>query len=655
MKEYMKEDAMRSLRLEALAKRITAAVVFGSISLSGTALAAEVAESPLAEYGTEEVIVTAERIPQKKAEIPANITVITAKDIAANHYADLTEALQQVNGVNVETQSMGRQAIVRLNGDDRVVVLLDGRRMNNDMGQNGRAGADLRLLPSMKNIERIEIVKGGSSALYGSDAVGGVINIITKKGKKANTTLDLNTGSWGTHTYEITNEGSDGTLSWFLTAGLQKRSYFSYKAHGENYDMPGSDYNNNSFSLRLDNQLDARSSVRLNVEHKSVNGGAYYYTKSGFGPSGDEDQLFNSYALTYTFKEGLAAPGFLRYFDNYKFGNFSGHYETRLYGVDYQNGWQLDRNNVLIAGLEWHESKSSSGSTAGNYSDKEITNKAVYLQDTMKLGDKLEFVPGMRVDHHTMFGTHWTPKAALNYQADSKTQVYASWGRVFKAPTADDLYYNNVGSMDWGGVHYEWGNHGNENLQPETGHTETLGINYNFDKNASLSASYFNTVLHDAIAWYTEDFSNWYVNNVALEKKHGLEITFSRKLNSVWSYDLAYSYIHTETDDPNPYKADAVNLLKNNNQPNGYRIGVHYAQGPWKANLMGRMGTGLNTDYYAGRSFTVFDFNTSYDLNPQTTMYFKVNNLTNQEYSDYVGTKYPAAGRFFQIGMKYSF
>ena len=65
----------------------------------------------------------------------------------------------------------------------------------------------------------------------------------------------------------------------------------------------------------------------------------------------------------------------------------------------------------------------------------------------MKLGDKWDFVPGVRMDHHNMFGTHWTPKAALNYQADSKTQVYASWGRVFKAPTADDLYYNNVGSM----------------------------------------------------------------------------------------------------------------------------------------------------------------------------------------------------------------
>ena len=651
----IEKELQQKRKMVRLAGQVTAAVFLGSMSLGGTALAADSSSTPIAEYGAEEVVVTAERIPQKKAATPANVTVITARDIAANHYANLAEALQQVNGVNVETRSMGEQAIVRLNGDDRVVVLLDGRRMNNDMGQNGRASADLRLLPSMKNIERIEIVKGGGSALYGSDAVGGVINIITKKGTKANTTLDVNTGSWGTHNYEITNEGSDGTISWFLTGAIQKRDHFSYKADGENHDMPGSNYDNNSFSLRLDDKLDDRSSLRFNAEHKSVSGGAYYYGKAGFIPSDDEDQLFNSYALTYNFKEGQPAPGFLRYFDNYKFGNFSGHYETRLYGVDYQNGWKLDKNNVLIAGLEWHESKSSSGSTAGNYSDKEITNKAVYLQDTMKLGDKWDFVPGVRMDHHNMFGTHWAPKAALNYQADSKTQVYASWGRVFKAPTADDLYYNNVGSMDWGGVHYEWGNHGNENLQPETGHTETLGINYKFDKNTSLSASYFNTVLHDAIAWYTEDYSNWYVNNVALEKKHGLEIAFSRKMNPSWSYDLAYSYIHTETDDPNPYNSAAVNLLKNNNQPNGYRIGVHYARGAWKANLLGRMGSGLNTKYYAGRSFTVFDFNTSYDLNPQTTVYFKVNNLTNQAYSDYVGTKYPAPGRFFQLGMTYSF
>ena len=651
----IEKELQQSRNKRELAGKLAAAVFFGSMSLGGTVLAADSANVPVAEYGAEEVVVTAERIPVKKSEVPANVMVITAKDIAANHYADLTEALQQVNGVNVETKSMGEQAIVRLNGDDRVVVLLDGRRMNNDMGQNGRASADLRLLPSMKNIERIEIVKGGGSALYGSDAVGGVINIITKKGKKASTTLDINTGSWGTRNYEITNEGSDGTLSWFLTGAIQKRDHFSYKANGENHDMPGSNYNNNSFSVRLDDKLDDRSSLRFNAEHKSVNGGAYYYAKTGFVPSGDEDQLFNSYALTYNFKEGLAAPGFLRYFDNYKFGNFSGHYETRLYGVDYQNGWQLDKNNVLIAGIEWHESKSSSGDTAGNYGDKEITNKAVYLQDTMKLGDKWSFVSGVRMDHHNRFGTHWTPKAALNYQADSKTQVYASWGRVFKAPTADDLYYNNVGSMDWGGMHYEWGNHGNENLQPETGHTETFGVNYSFDKNTSLSASYFNTVLHDAIAWYTEDYNNWYVNNVALEKKHGLEIALSKKLNKSWSYDLAYSYIHTETDDPNPYNSAAVNLLQYNNQPNGYRIGLHYIQGAWKANLLGRMGSGLNTKYYAGRSFTVIDLNTSYDLNPQATVYFRVNNLTNQAYSDYVGTKYPAAGRFFQLGMTYSF
>ena len=79
------------------------------------------------------------------------------------------------------------------------------------------------------------------------------------------------------------------------------------------------------------------------------------------------------------------------------------------------------------------------------------------MQDTWKFAKKWTLVPGMRMDNHSMFGTHWSPKIAINYLADADTQVYASWGRVFKAPTADDLYYNNYGCV------------GNPNLRPETG------------------------------------------------------------------------------------------------------------------------------------------------------------------------------------------
>ena len=211
-----------------LAKQVVAAVLLGGVCWGNTAFAATTAGASLDEYTLDDVVVTAERIPTQKMDTPANVEVVTAQEIAANHYNDLTEALSHVNGV-----VMGRQGsadVPQINGDERVVIMVDGRRLNNDQGlSSGKGSADLKMLPSLKNVERIEVVQGGGSALYGSDAVGGVINIITKKGKEARTTLDLNTGSWGTHNYEITNEGSDGTLSWMITAGIQKQGYYNYR------------------------------------------------------------------------------------------------------------------------------------------------------------------------------------------------------------------------------------------------------------------------------------------------------------------------------------------------------------------------------------------------------------------------------------------
>lgn len=630
--------------------RILTALLCGSLCLGSSSAAwaaadhstdttAASASPAMDEYSMADQVVTAERVPSKPMNTPANVTVITAKEIEANHYQDVAEALQQVNGIVVTRQSVGSHDLVQLNGDDRVVVLLDGQRLNNDQGISGRSSVDLQMLPTLRNIERIEVVKGGASALYGSDAVGGVINIITKKVKENRTTIDANTGSWGTHNMEITNEGHDGSLSWILSAGLQKRSYFKYKHQGHDETMPSSDYNNNSFDLHLRNQFDARSSVGLNFEHQSVQSNQYY----AFEPSSPQADLFNTFGLVYNFKEGTAVPGFFRYFDNYKSENFNGHFNTRLYGLDYQNGWQLGRNHTVVVGAEWHQSKSSN--VQNGYEDKGITNKAVYLQDTIRLGDKWTFVPGVRVDYHSMFGTHTTPKAALNYNADDKTQVYASWGRVYKAPTADDLYY----SADYG---YGYGTYGNPGLKPESGWTETLGIRHQLDAKTSLQASVFQSEIHDAINWYSEDGKSYYAENVNREKRRGIELSLQKKADAVWSYDLGYSYIRRELD-----RKDGAGLTADakNPQPNGYHIGIHYAKGAWKSNLLGRFGSGLNDNVFASSTYAVFDFNLSYDLNQQTTLYLKVNNLTNQEYSTYNSKYFPAPGRFFQMGVTYSF
>ena len=640
----------RKAKTGRILRQMMAALLISGVSYGHAWAAAEegtVEERPADAYTMDEVIVTAERVPTSRMDTPANTTVITAEEIEANHYGSVAEALEHVNGVFVSGGGTSNNEEVRINGDERVVIMVDGRRINNDQGSMTRASANLQSIASIKNIERIEVVKGGASALYGSDAVGGVINIITKKGDSLRTTLDINAGSWGTYNYELTNEGSIDKLSWFVTGGFQRSNDYEFKYNGSNQTMPDSDQQNNTFTARVDGEIDDRSSLRLNFEHKSIHGGYCNFYGTNFDLITHKlDELYNNVALSYHFKEDTETPGFLRIYNNYKWTDNQGMFNTNTTGVEYQNGWTLGDDHTLVAGVDWRESTSENISTA-SYENEKIRNGAAYLQDTWKFAPKWSLVPGVRVDHHNMFGTHWTPKAAINYNANDKTQVYASWGRVFKAPTADDLFYNSVD--DWGYI-----TEGDKNLKPESGHTETIGITHKLDNKTTLGASYFWSELHDAIYWVWDGAFTTKATNVTYEKKHGLELAVQKKFDDHWSIDAGYSYIKTESVG-GPGSSMAV--IGKNPQPNGYRLGVHFRQGSWKANLMATIGSGLDREYYTTSSYTMIDFNASYDITKNLTAYFKVNNLTNQEYQVSPGGwyKYPGKGRFFQIGLTCSF
>ncbi len=630
------------------------AALLASAAMGTTAFAAEAENSNAADtavdvYELEDTVVTAERMPTKKLETPANTAVITAKEIEDNHYQSVDEAIGHVNGVSIVRMAGGLRSYVRINGDERVVLLVDGQKLNDAQGGFGRASVDLNMIPSMDNIQRIEVVKGGGSSLYGSDAVGGVINIITKNAVKNETKVDINTGSWGSHNYAISTQGKENDFSWFITGGLQKRGHFDYKFDGNSPTMANSDYNNNSFSMKLKNRLSDSDSLALSYAHRSVDAGQYECYGSFSQPNYYGLRLrenFNNYNLTWNFNEDTDVPGYVSFFYNYKWIDQSGSFSTRTMGLDAQYGWLLNDYNTLLTGVEWHQSNSENATNG--YYGKKLNNKSVFLQDTWKFADKWTLVPGIRMDNHSMFGTHWSPKIAINYLADADTQVYASWGRVFKAPTADDLYYNSYGYV------------GNPNLKPETGYTATVGMNHNFDEKTSMGISFFYSRLKDAIQWKNLPSGTiWEATNVDEEKHRGMELSFKQELSPMWSYDLGYSYIKREkTFRGSPMAVDSGNL-----QPNGYRIGVHDHSGAGKANLLGSIGSGRDAQMYTNNSsYNVWDFNLSYDIKKNITTYFKVNNLTNQEHFEQAASiswppvsYYPCAGRFYQVGLTCTF
>lgn len=175
----------------------------------------------------DEYVVTATRIENKLVDTPANVSVITAEEFEKRNYQSVSEALENVPGVIVKRSGfLGGDQHVYLNGDDRVLIMVDGRRLNQDKGTSGRSGFDMTNLPAPDFIEKVEILKGAGSSLYGSDAVGGVINIITKSARKNYAKINVNTGSWGTQNYSALVSAKEGKTGVIATVNKQKQKLY---------------------------------------------------------------------------------------------------------------------------------------------------------------------------------------------------------------------------------------------------------------------------------------------------------------------------------------------------------------------------------------------------------------------------------------------
>lgn len=580
----------------------------------------------------------AKTVPPTPAIPPSqsNTTIITAENMEAHQDTTVQQALQRVTGVTVNEMVPGISSYVKLNGDDRVLILVDGQSLANAQGSGyGRGSVDLASLPGIGAIDHIEVTKGSGSVRYGSGAVGGVINIVTKKGDRRESSLDAYTGSWGMHGYTLTDSGRAGATSWLVSGSLEQREYYAFP-HGANTDHSRGDIAKKSLSLRLDQDLTDQTSLTVKAYHQDYHGhgSTYKADPAGWYLTANKpiDRLVNDYSVTYHFKKQTAQPGFLRYFNDYQRTYWSNHYFTRTQGLEWQDNWQLDSHQHVTAGAEWTEDMGTN--YEAHYIDKKRHNQAFYAEDALTFG-KFTVTPGLRWDNSSTYGVHQTPRLAMNYKANKDFNVYTSWGRVFSPPRLNDQFYITSTS------------HGNENLQPEEGYTQTLGFQYQAGSKTSLEGSIFHSNLENVIRWnHTSSYSE--AENLNEEDKRGVELTWKQKVNDHWDYEAGYSYIRTQVDQGKGLTFDTTY-----NQPNGYHAGIHYHSGKWQAGADMTAGTGRNDTYYRNNSYVVWNVSASYSPDAATTMYVKVNNLNDEAYDLY--HNYPAAGRNWQVGVKKKF
>lgn len=599
-------------------------------------------------------------MPMKKTDVAANVTIITQAEIENGGFTSVPDILSKSN---VELLTNAQSTVPVLNGDDRVLILVDGRRMNWDhlvISGNSHAGVNLDILP-VKNIERIEIVRGPASSLYGSDAVGGIINIITRKAKTPSTSIASEFGNWGLRRYSLTTEGKENGIGYLITAEKKKRDSFEYRnaKTGKTVTSQDSQLDQEYMTVKLDKEFNNGNSLSLDVEHGN--------DESGFGipnakedawkyPGGYRKLVDNNIALTYHWGQDKGAENFFRVYRNESdqeyFGGALSNSVAKLYanGFNWQETWKLSKGHTLTGGADWREEHIDDKLSI----NQGYTNRALFLENRWSLANNWSVTAGTRYDDHSTIGDNTTSRVTVNKELNADTNVYASWGQYVKNPTLFDLFVDNGWTI------------GNPNLKPEEGTTTTLGINTKLGDGTKLQASIYSSRLKNAIDFkggdysipgdYTSPYIPGYYYNVSNEKRQGLDLSLSRELSPQWNVGVGYTYTKTEIKDST--SVDYVAYARNT-QPNGYRLNVQYDQDQWNAGLTLRSATGRSLTEFTSKSYVTLDMIVNYKITPETRIYLKGYNLTNKAYElsstngyGYPGT-YPMPGRNFYLGVEH--
>ena len=281
-------------------RRYTAAAAMMMV-LGLCASASAAFDENLNDYTLDTMIVEADAIKNKFGDTiteqsyyrtGGDVKVITREEIEKRHYTDVSEAIKRIPGVvfrnpgyrGGEYGSSEFNNTVSINGDDRVIVLVDGRRVDNPasarMGTksyyddwsgagNKSTGVNIDQVINMEAVDKIEVIKGPGASVYGSDAAGGVINIITRKGGATNTgSIDLATGSWDKHKYSLSYSGSagnDNSWHYFVSANRDMSGNTKYKDSGTGQDATfyGSKYKEDGVNLRIDKDFNDKQNLKI--------------------------------------------------------------------------------------------------------------------------------------------------------------------------------------------------------------------------------------------------------------------------------------------------------------------------------------------------------------------------------------------------------
>lgn len=638
------------MKKSVLSGLITGVLTIVTAYAAPSASAEETTDESTQTYETDAIVITASRSETTISDVPADVTLILGEQIERGNYTSVSDALK---GANINVVQKGFASYPVINGDSRVLVMVDGKKVNWDhLVVSGDSNAvDVDQIP-IGNVERIEIVRGPNSSLYGERAVSGVINIITKRPTtgKPSGSFNMQLGSWGEKRAGVNVSGGDKKNTIKVGIAHERRNDFQYKnAYGEKRTFRNSDINRTDYNIGFDRII---GSDRLRLEfsrHEGDDGYGVNLSDPRTGASryqGRKNVVDTGYGVTYMFGSEKEGEGtFLRFYRNESKseGGFNSQYDHHLRRNSFegQRLWMLNDKNMLVGGFLWSQEKihEMSGYVP---MDVSAVTKALFLEDDWQFGHGYSLKLGSRLENHNDFGTDVTSHISLNKKFGRRTHAYISFGQAVNNPTLKMRYANTPFWI------------GNPDLKQERSHTFTIGADSQITRKWNVSGSLYWSKVKDALRWVANPIPGnpgRYVN-IQTEDRRGLELSTRYRADDRWAIRAAYSYAHIDSTDP------AKSFLSSNTRPNGYNLGISYTQGKWDANLDLNYVTGRSTARFTDARYLTLDLGVNYHVTKEFKVYLKGMNLTDESYESIGDTRlgsYAMPSRHFILGGTYNF
>ncbi|MFN3550379.1 MAG: TonB-dependent receptor [Endomicrobiia bacterium] len=612
-------------------------------------------------------------VSKKISLIPLNVTVITNEDIQKSKAKTVGELLRYQTGIivrdlyysspyeNIDIRGFGESSA------QNCVILLDGKRLNNiDM-----SNVDINIIP-ISAIEKIEIIKGGISTLYGDGAVGGVVNIITKKLPVKSTDLNFSYNSFEAN--DVNLNISDYTEKLFYRISS---SYKNNRGYRKNSNFSSSNIDINlSFPKEILKNLD--TNINFGVYSNNINfpGGIFQtdwdenkidktYTPDDKGNKFDyylNTSLKNTFGkieleTSILYKNSDVKNSFVSWWPN-------GYYDNRkseILGVEEKLFSKIKENGELLLGLEYYYNfykiipLTNTGELTPQSDDQKYTRNSlasyldfsfpVFSLLTLNIGGRVEyftqkfFIESSNSEENkdeTLNGVYF----AANIPVSKRLNFYTKLGKSYRMPKVDE--------------YYSWGLY-NEQLKPQISEDIDLGLKFDI-KNLNFNISVFNTKIEKEIYYNNTSWLN--ENYPSTTLRQGVDT--SLKLNIK---DIDISLGHTFTDakfENGPYKDKKVPLVPQNK----YNFSVSFNL-PFKINIK-LINTTVDERYFGSdylqttnklKGYSVTDIKISYNNINNLELYLLANNITNEKYSEiaYLGYYYPSALRNFVLGVNLKF